>query len=496
MKKLVYNNLTNEELYNISKLCFNLFLSTEYSYKPNYFIEGYEIDRSDFIKLKQTYYGNYANKEEQMLHDQMKANRRNVKVQNRNKQAFEAYINNKATDEFYKKLAEDSNVTEKTIRNAPKKYYEDFATSEQKTLYEEKQKEIENQNHEQKIAQIREKLKYIFDICINSNFDVNQIEMLTEKYSISPKTVYNYVLKYCELYANEEELNRYKETKRKINKTKATKQKSKTTLFIERLINLTPVESVNYLIAKKVSLAKFINIINIYLKENKNASSEELTKIYREYSKYINKRKEEKTKIIKSITDAINLVNEYVESNYKNYKIFASKKGKTLEEFETSLKITKKYKEAIYKKFLEKQILIVKEKHKKENKEVAKIITTILEKLESGRLEILDYYDITNLSFEELLENAKLMCKKEEYNKIDNFVKSNIPDPQFDDKSLLKSNFTLMSYGNVIEFNPKYNKKVIEFLQKKNIPVNNVTFLSAVRKIESEMNNKVMKKVS
>lgn len=517
MKKLNIDNMSKKEVIDIYKQCFDLFVENEQSYKPVYYINGYEIDRRNFVIFKQAYYEDYASRYEKDKYDQMMRIRRNnryERAQSKFKEAFTAFINGQDTEEFYRKLADKTMVSLETVKRYPELYYEKYATDEERKIYQEKKGIRQDIRQTEKENNVREKYKYIFDVCVNSLFNEDKIEELTEKYGISPKTINNYVIKYCELYANEQELERYKNAKKQV---LLDRKKSKMLEPTEKYV-----EIFNYIInSESIKDAVFYlstNNINIdYLKENVNKFHEEYPeldlikiretlKYYKKYNEYkINQvfklEQEKKTKEIQSkiheiaakqreikklkykkyILSMINIIKNFNDGNYKNYLTYCTKKKIEPEKFITALRITKKVNEPIYNSYIDKVKNQNRRNYPNETLEISKLASN----LKNGQVDILDFYDNSSMDLEKLQRIAKLVCNMEDYKIINSFIEKNSQKKEFNINNLLKSEFTIVSYGTVYEINEKNSRSALRYLEKNNYPINDITFLSAIRRIES-----------
>ncbi len=529
MKKINIDNLTSHERKNIYKECFDLFVNNEQSYKPAYYINGYEIDRRNFVIFKQAYYEEYANFAERRKYDQMLLRRRNnryEKVQSRYKEAFEAYINRRDSEDFYNKLATKSMVSVETAKKYPEFYYEKYATDEEKQIYENIREINLEQKKNIKELTVREKLKYMFDVCVNSGFDEEKIEMLTEKYSISPKTVRNYIIKYCEMYASEEELNRYKQVKQKVQETVIEEQEelienSEVTEINEvpeyvktfnKIIELNDIkESVTYLLNNNMDITylktslkdfhmSFPNIDTLcirntlayyerYLeyKKNNDVKTKQINKIKESIKQLENKKRQLKIeKQKKMLLKLINIIKDYNMSNYKNYINYCAKKDITKQQFETALKITKKLSKPTYDKYVEK----VKLQNQKQHPEKTLEITEMVKNIKQGNFELVNYYESTDMSFEDIFKFSKKILNNEDIEILQDFIDRNKPNPNFNINQLTKKDFVIMNYGEQEEITEEKSKKIIDFLTEKNIPINDKTYLSALRVLKTKNQKK------
>lgn len=525
MKKIIIDNLDKHEKKLIYKACFDLFVNNEQSYKPTYYINGYEIDRRNFVIFKQAYYDEYANFSERRQYDQMMIRRRNnryEKVQSRYKEAFEAYINKRDTEDFYARLANKSMVSIETAKRYPEFYYEKYATDEEKAIYEDiKELNVEQKKNIKELT-IKEKLKYMFDVCVNSEFDSEKIEMLTEKYSISPKTIKNYLIKYCELYASQEEIEAYKyakrmyeEKNRKSIDNKPIENKEPYVNIFNRILQIDNTrEVIYYLLNQKMDVLYLKSSVEQFSNSFPERNIAKIKDALNHYEKYLeykrisdikeakeNKIKENIIKLEKKkqqlkiekqkriILKYIAIIKDYNNCNYKNYLNYCTKKNITKKQFETALKITKRFNKPVYDKYAEK----VKLQNQKAYPDKTLEITSIVNSIKENNFELVNYYESTNMNFDEILSFSRKILKDEDIEILKNYIERNKPNPNFNIKDLTKNDFIIMDYGKQNEITEEKSKKIVSFLSDKNIPINDKTYLSALRILE---NKKQKKKVA
>lgn len=531
MRKLNVDSLSKQEKIDIYKQCFDLFVNNEQSYKPIYYINGYEIDRRNFLIFKQAYYEELATYNEKKQYDQMLVKRRNKRyerVQTRYKEAFTAYINKTDSDDFYERLSLKSSVSLDTAKKYPELYFEKYATDEEKRMYIEVKNTKEETKEVIKEKNVREKLKYMFDLCINSNFDEAKIETLTERYSISPKTIKNYVLKYCEMYATEEELVSYNKARQNLlEKRKVISIPTSTennaryvNIFNQLLICQNVKQAMYYLLKEKVDITYLRTSLNPYTISFPETNTKKLEIIIDYYTKYLEYKKnndlkieqarkineiENKIKIVniqksklkiqkakKIITNLINVIKDYNASNYKSSISFCAKKNITIELFNKALEVVKKYNKTIYNQYIQKEKL----QNQKANPEATLQIKQILLKIEEKDFEIIDYYKITNMDFDELLELSNRVCNTDEIKIIQDFVDKNKPKQGFDVNKILNKEFIMVDYGKTIKITGEVTQKIIDYLNKFNIPINDKTYISALRREVYVESKKQMRKIA
>lgn len=505
----VIAQLPKQQQQSLYKKCFDLFVDNQDTYKPTYNVDGYQIERRYFLLYVQTYYENYSTYDERRLYNAIVSSKKDnkfEKLKNRYRDAFIMYMKNEDTEEYYDYLANEARISVQTAKRYPFHYYDKYASDEERQLFDEMKNNKSVEAVEQRENNIKDKLKYMFDVCVNSKFSDDTIEQLTEKYSISPKTVKNYVNHYYDTYASDEEKNKY--------------QKSKNEVKIQRENNARYVKIFNYILKEsslqkiilyllknnitvsylktslnlykqtypEINTEKIINTINSYINYLKYRKSKELEKtelnkkaiekeaIIEKQKKYVEQKIEKQKELILNL---IQLVKAYNKSQYKDYKQFCVKYKISPKQFKCAVRITSRADKETYNQYLNKIVTQNKKQYPEETKIIEKIINGIKE---TPKFTLLDYYYITKMNLEDLNEFAKKICTIEEYNIFNKFYEKNKTEKTINPSIVVKAEYMINSYGEQIQLDDDTRQAIVSKLQEDNIPITPKIYLEAVRR--------------
>ena len=509
--------ILNDEQKEICKKCFEYFVDTKNVYKPSYNILKYTISRRQFLLYSEIYYNMLANIEEKSLYDNIIKTKKNNKfeqLKNKYREAFIKYIKNEDTEEYYDEVAISSRISVATAKRYPMHYYDKYATDKERQIFDKIRIQKKNQTLEQKEKQTKEKYKDIFDVCVKSDFDDNQINNLTEKYSVSSKTIKNYTNNYYDKYATSDEKNKCDEAKIKHRENNARYVK-----IFNHILNMDKMEDILlYLINQKNLNRTYLKTsINPYVISYPETDVNKLNKIIDVYYSYIDHRnkKEDAIKLKKeeenirktqakknisdkmlkqkqTIMDLIKIIEDYNESSNLDYRIYCKEKNISIKKFTIALKITAKFDKKNYLKFIEK---LRKYNQKLYNKETQIIFRIIIEIRNNEKFGIIDYYNITKINLNELNIIAKKVCTKTDYVIFNEFYEKYKNDELVNPSLLIKASYLINSYGNQVELDRKQKIKIINSLVKEDIPITKYTYLEMIKK-ELEEKPKQKQKVA
>ena len=500
----------------IYKQCFYSFIEDKNTYRPVYNVANFQIERRQFLLFVETYHNLYASYEEKLLYKSvinLKKNNKFEKLKNRYHEAFIMYLKNEDTDEFYESLAQESRVSIDTAKRYPFHYYDKYASDEEREIFDQVKLEKKEENETQKEQENIEKLKYMFDACVNSNFDDEKIDKLTEKFSISPQTVKNYINNYYDRYANDYEKEQYN-----IAKEKQKENNARYVKIFNHILKMNKTEDILlYLVQQKNLNRTYLKTsINPYLMSYPEADGERLTRIVETYYNYIsyrnkkdeiskqkieetNKKIEQEKQIVqtkiekqkKLILELIKLVKNYNNSEYKSYIDYCNEKEINLKNFEYALKLTAKLDKKIYSDFINKTRIQNRKKYTEEYDALSALIAGLKENEKFG---ILDYYDITKMNLDELNIIAKKVCERSDYQIFERFYEKYHSDKTINPATLLKASYLINSYGSQIELNDKTRAKIIADLKEQEIPITKNTYLEGIKRtIEQSINKQKLK---
>lgn len=509
--------MLSKEQIEICKNCFNYYINTENIYKPFYNILKYKISRRQFLLYSEIYYNNCANTQEKIIYEKIIKKRKNNKYEQlrvKYYDAFLTYIKNEDTEEYYNDIARSSRVSISTAKRYPMHYYDKYATDSERQIFDEIRIDKKNKKQEQKENKLKEKYKKIFDICVESDFDEKGIEKLTEKYSVSPKTIKNYTNNYYNEYATKEEKEIYDESKIRYKENNARYVK-----IFNRILTMDKIEDILlYLISQKNLNRTYLKTsINPYVISYPDTDVNRLNKIIDIYYNYISHRNEKETIIRlkketelkrieeqkkiqndrlynqkRKIANLIKLIRNYNETDYLNYINYCEENNISLKKFDLAVRITSKIDRQTYLKFIKK---IRKYNQNLYSEETSIIFELIIELKNNEKFGIVDYYDITKMNLNKLNMIAKKVCTKTEYIVFNKFYEKYKNDELVNPSLLIKASYLINSYGNQVELDKKEKSKIINSLIKKNIPITKYTYLEMIKK-ELEENTKQKQKVA
>lgn len=510
------NNLSNEQI-ELCQKCFNYFVDSNNVYKPAYNISKYQISRRQFLLYAEIYYNLYATEQEKNMYDNIIKNKKNNKfeqLKNKYREAFIMYIKNEDTEEYYNEVALSSRISIQTAKRYPMHYYDKYASDEERTLFDQAKINKKEQTSETKKNQMKEKYKEIFDTCVESNFNEEKIDDLTEKYSLSPKTVKNYTNNYYEKYATEEEKAKYQ-----VAKVKHRENNARYVKIFNHILNMDKIEDILlYLINEKNLNRTYLKTsINPYIMSYPDADIDKLNKIIDIYYNYIeyrnqknkltkqkeeeNKKKIEQEKNIVSnkiieqkrkIVKLIKIVRKFNQSDHLNYIEYCKENNINIKNFKIALKLTAKIDKKTYFEFINK---IRKYNQKKYIKEFTILSEIIMNLKNNEKFGMIDYYNITKINLNELNMIAQKVCEKEDYILFNKFYEKYKSDELINPNLLIKASYMINSYGNQIELTTEDKTKMIEYLLKDEIPVTKCTYLEMIKR-ELEEKPKQKKKVA
>lgn len=367
-------------------------------------------------------------------------------------------------------------------------------------------------------------LKYIYEKFIESEGIVGE---LVSEFKLSPKQIGNYAAKYYEY--NIENQN---QEKKKFDKKKAIYSYT----FDKLKEKNTKEEIISLLDSCGISIKNLKSYINSYLivyikpntfEEYKKEEAMFLKKL-EIYSKYLSQKKEkEKEKIeeeeIKqneedNLEDAIKYISMFIDSKeFRSVKAFCSFAKIDESTFNNYVNIIKNRNQELYEKYKE-----TTERNRTQSFAIhASIVKKIVSMLKNGieengvkrKFDILDYYQNTKLSFNNLTTIAVRICSKQELNPLKRFIKdnskyttgvANIEETIMKEKveinhQLDKNGMPIPGTGEIFDDESKI--KIINYLKKNNIPLNMKTYTLARRRytngmliIESKNKAKVLTK--
>lgn len=206
------------------------------------------------------------------------------------------------------------------------------------------------------------------------------------------------------------------------------------------------------------------------------------------------------------VSEIRNIIILFINSANKSKAEFCVENGIDIRTFESYIKILNKYDNELYDKYIEK-IEIDKRKRYyvilNTIKNISKLIENgILNKNgEMRKFDLLDYYLITKLSFDELIDLSQEVLNKDELKKIRVFVNINRGFTHTNAKyinELLNSNlevgfqkdengYPIDGTGRIITKDEK--QLILDYLKKYKIPINSKTFnLTLKRYISGDLN--------
>ncbi len=367
-------------------------------------------------------------------------------------------------------------------------------------------------------------LKYIYEKFIESEGIVGN---LAKEFKVSPKQIGKYAAKYYEYnIANQNQEKNKFDKKKAIYSYTFDKLKEKNTK--EEIISL--LDSCGISIK---NLKSYINsYLIVYIKPNTfeeyKKEEEMILKKLEIYSKYLSQNKEKEKKKIEeeevkqkeedNLEDAIKYISMFIEAKeFHSVKAFCSFAKIDESTFNNYVNIIKNRNQELYEKYKE-----TTERNRTQSFAIhASIVKKIVSMLKNGieengvkrKFDILDYYQNTKLSFDNLTTIAVRICSKQELNLLKRFIKDNskyttgvmhIEETIMKEKvevnhQLDKNGMPLPGTGEI--FDDESKTKIINYLRENNIPLNMKTYTFARRRytngtliIESKNKVKVLTK--
>lgn len=362
-------------------------------------------------------------------------------------------------------------------------------------------------------------LKYIYEKFIESEGIVGE---LVSEFKLSPKQIGNYAYEYSE--------------KRNLRK-KANKKKAIYSYVFDKLKTLDNDEEIIFLLDScKIELGYLKQHLNSYLIVYEKVRTYEiykkeeamLLKKLEIYSKYLSQKKEkEKQKIEEeemkqkeedNLEDAIKYISMFIDAKeFHSIKAFCSFAKIDESTFNNYVNIIKKRNQELYEKYKETTERNIKQNFAINASIVRKIVSMLKNGIEENgvkrKFDILDYYQNTKLSFNNLTTIAVRICSKQELNLLKRFIKDNskyaagvthIEETIMKEKvevnhRLDKNGMPIPGTGEIFDDESKI--KIINYLKENNIPLNMKTYTLARRrytngtlKIKSKNKAKILTK--
>lgn len=367
-------------------------------------------------------------------------------------------------------------------------------------------------------------LKYIYEKFIESEGIVGE---LVSEFKLSPKQIGKYAAKYYEYnIANQNQEKKKFDKKKSIYSYTFDKLKEKNTK--EEIISL--LDSCGISIK---NLKSYINsYLIVYIKPNTfeeyKKEEEMILKKLEIYSKYLSQKKEKEKKKIEeeeikqkeedNLEDAIKYISMFIDAKeFHSIKAFCSFAKIDESTFNNYVNIIKKRNQELYEKYKETTERNIKQNFAINASIVRKIVSMLKNGIEENgvkrKFDILDYYQNTKLSFDNLTKIAIQICSKQELNLLKRFIKDNskyaagvmhIEETIMKEKvevnhQLDKNGMPIPGTGKIFDDESKI--KIINYLRKNNIPLNMKTYTLARRRyingmleIKTEKNVKVLAK--
>ena len=366
-------------------------------------------------------------------------------------------------------------------------------------------------------------LKYIYEKFIESDGIVGNIIL---EFKLSPKQIVNYVYEYSRKILAEE--------KSILSKIGKKSKKASYSFVFNKLKTLnTAEEIISLLNSCGIDLDYLKQHIHSYLivydkEENYEKAQEMLLEKLKIYSKYLSQRKAEERKETKEVKerkneeenleDATKYVSMFIDSKeFHSVKAFCSFAKIDESTFNNYVNIIKNRNQELYEKYKE-----TTERNRTQSFAIhASIFKKIVSMLKNGieengvkrKFDILDYYQNTKLSFNNLTTIAVRICSKQELNLLKRFIKDNskyttgvahIEEKIMKEKvevnhQLDKNGMPIPGTGEIFDDESKI--KIINYLKENNIPLNMKTYTLARRRytngtliIESKNKAKVLTK--
>jgi len=217
----------------------------------------------------------------------------------------------------------------------------------------------------------------------------------------------------------------------------------------------------------------------------------------------VSERKENKAKIKEQeklfhLTEAQEVVRTFLEDENCTIADFCKEYGIIDREFENFVKLVKEYDEELAKKYDKK----ISENSKRSFAILSSKINSIIEKIKNGieingeirNFDIIDYYMITKLDFNKILEISRKILDNRDIVVIKKFIATNRMAEKYDckfEQNILESttiiNVQKDEKGNVIPgtgdiIDIETKKIIILFLKEHNIPLNQKTYNTAFKR--------------
>lgn len=275
------------------------------------------------------------------------------------KYCFDICVRKKFENKEIKTLAQKINTSTTRIKSNAKKYYDNFATEEEKKEYD----ALYNQKNKQD-KKIETEEIMLFEKILNSS-------------------------------CKEEYINEYKNSKLSTNRLK-----QKVNKYLKKLKTETNIT--------KEEIEKIRQILNITILEYEKFLKEEKETKEQEQEK-------EKDKLLPKAETFVAMI---IDSDNLSYEQISNKYNITKEELKYYIEIVKEKNQPLYEEYINKIREIKTKKYHQaieKLKEICKILKKDIENNNEKRFNILDYYIITKIDLSEMLKIAKNECTQEEY---------------------------------------------------------------------------------
>lgn len=355
--------------------------------------------------------------------------------------------------------------------------------------------------------------KFCYEKCVDNNWDFSETRNYCNQNGIKLDHIRNLAWKYVKYYVAEEDRNKIiesikiaaaQESKKAVRRQLENNPANYVAVINDIMTAKSDKEVIDILNSYDVEIGYLKSRINTYLVYYNvhNYSMEQIKSkidIYMDYlknqrveNKEIQKQEKHQLYIEENLDLARETINQYLNGDYEKIGDFCISSGVEIKRFEEYVEIIKENDEELYNKYIEQRDNIQSRRFAILVAKCKKIIELIKNGVEeNGKkrdFDLVDYYRITALNFDELLNIIKSRIDATDYRVLKTFIAKNQNDKEMTpfDISNLYNTKTVVGVQfdakrNIIpgtgrEITKEEKQSIIMYLKKNNIRLTNKTY--------------------
>lgn len=367
-------------------------------------------------------------------------------------------------------------------------------------------------------------LKKAFDLCVESSFNQEQIQIESIKEGINRRDFMQRARSYYKYCATNQEQSQYNmahkafEEKMHIEFTKLQYEKTADAKYVQIFDKILESNSekdifplfkdldASYFHTLRISITSYANRKKgQYSREESAKIENRILYFVNRYSEVLRKEDLERRKLAASIvkdelnkeklTNAINELNKLINSDFILIDQYAKTNGIDLKYLKSCINLVEKNGSETYSLYVNK----LKEVEQRNFNLFGTSIKELINMIKTGILvgddkyrpfDLMDYYTYTKVSFEEVLYVAKSICNSDEIRILKTFTSTNTHNFVFDKVAAIEIKTTILVDGIKKEITDDEKNFAIDYLEANEIPICSKTYsLALVRYANGKLTN-------